>query len=75
MKHRVLGASLVMAVAAALGFGATQALASPATSAAAQACDAVACNEYCLMQPCGGGGRCLPGGTCLCAYYACAAES
>lgn len=54
------------ALAAALGFGATQALAEPAADAAARACTPRGCNAQCQAQ---GGieGRCN-NGACLCLF-------
>lgn len=54
------------AVAAALGFGATQALAAPAADAGAQqVCNAQLCNRIC--QAIGTiGGTCTPDGSCVC---------
>jgi hypothetical protein len=74
MKRTILSTSFGLAIALALGFGATQALAAPAVSAAGRTCVAEECNAYCLMQPCGGEGRCRSG-NCMCLYYACATES
>jgi hypothetical protein len=74
MKRTILSTSFGLAIAVALGFGATQALAAPAASGAARICDADQCTAYCLTQPCGGAGRCRSG-TCMCMYYECASES
>jgi len=74
MKRTILSTSFGLAIAVALGFGATQALAAPAASSAGRICDAAECSAYCLMQPCGAEGRCRSG-NCMCAYYNCASES
>ncbi|HEX8691529.1 MAG TPA: hypothetical protein VF746_03745 [Longimicrobium sp.] len=55
------------AVAAALGFGATQAAAAPGTSGAAAArCDPERCNEQCQRNIPGSTGVCVGGRFCDC---------
>ncbi len=56
-----------LAFTAMLGFGAAQAVASPATRTAdaVRACDNETCNDACLRQPGMGGGVCRFG-TCEC---------
>lgn len=58
--------TLSLALAAALGFGAAQALAAPsAADAGAQRCDPVRCNERCQKSGSNLIGRCL-GDICQC---------
>ena len=62
--HKVRSGLLGLAVAGALGFGATQALAEPAPAAAADSCDTL-CNRVCRAA---GfiGGFCGDGVSCSC---------
>jgi hypothetical protein len=60
LRRRVIGA----AVAATLGFGASQALASPAEAAEAAACDVVKCRANCKAQG-QTSGACFEG-MCIC---------
>jgi hypothetical protein len=63
MKGWLFGAGL----AAALGFGGTQALAAPAVDAEARkVCDPVICNRVCQAIPGSIGGFCTSSGSCVC---------
>ena len=68
MKTSWTGRALAPAVAVALGFGATQALARPAEAAQAQAqaCLKYECMAYCESR--GGTGQCLYD-TCVCRIW------
>lgn len=65
--QRVARVAAGLAFTAMLGFGAAQAVASPAarTADAIRACDGEACNEACLRNPWSGGGVCKDG-NCIC---------
>jgi hypothetical protein len=63
----VRAAVLPAAIAAALGFGAQQALAGPAQAESARACTIAGCTAKC--QASGGpeaSGKCTPQGVCIC---------
>lgn len=64
IRRRVFGA----AMAAALGFGATQALAAPASGVDADAhvCNPQVCNRICQSIPGSIGGFCTADGSCQC---------
>ncbi|HEV2735413.1 MAG TPA: hypothetical protein VGV85_11285 [Longimicrobiaceae bacterium] len=64
-RRKLFGATLFAAAfAGALGFGATQAVASPDT-AVARACDPVQCNRQCIRVPGQSAGSCVDG-QCVC---------
>ncbi|HYW13526.1 MAG TPA: hypothetical protein VE871_16315 [Longimicrobium sp.] len=63
VRRGVLGA----ATAAALGFGATQALAAPASAVhGAKVCDDAVCDRVCDLTNRGLGGFCSSTGVCVC---------
>jgi hypothetical protein len=65
MKRRIRGGMFAAAMAAALGFGGTQAFASPGTAADAErACSGGQCNRDCRARG-ADGGFCDQGG-CIC---------
>jgi hypothetical protein len=62
-------AVLAAGTAAALGFGARQALAKPAAAAASRACTASNCTTYCQSTYGPDAiGRCSPSGACRCLF-------
>ena len=67
MKHRVRRWTLAALAAAALGFGAAQAVASPAPADEARACNERGCDAWCRSQG-GIDGRCTDTGQCLCLF-------
>lgn len=67
MKSTITRWTLAAVTAASLGFGASQALASPREAAEERACNPTGCQRWCQSQ---GGirGQCTEEGLCLCAY-------
>lgn len=65
MRETTIRLLLSAAVTAALGFGAQQALASPAASGSRAACDEGACDYWCITQQNANVGYCV-NGSCLC---------
>lgn len=63
MRHGTRKGIFALAVAAALGFGAAQAFASPGAEAA-RACSQPQCDQYCKSRG-ATGGQCVMGG-CMC---------
>lgn len=64
IRRRMQGAALALATAAALGFGAAQALAAPAEAAGAERCTNYTCNSRCVNLGYAGGS--CAGATCVC---------
>ena len=64
-------AVLFAATAAALGFGAQQALAGPEQAESARNCTTAGCTAYCqaIAGP-EAGGKCTPQGVCICTFPA-----
>ena len=59
---------LAVGSAVSLGFGASQALASPAAADDALACKPDSCDRYCRERLGGISGRCTDNGQCLCLF-------
>jgi hypothetical protein len=66
MIDRARRLSLAALTAGALGFGTTQALASPAADADARVCNPTVCNRICQAIPGSIGGFCGSDGSCNC---------
>jgi hypothetical protein len=67
MKNMLTRWTLAAMTAAALGFGASQAVASPREAETERACNPTGCNQWCRAQG-GISGRCTDSGQCLCLF-------
>jgi hypothetical protein len=67
--HLARAAVLAAAVTAALGFGASQAMAGTTAATRARACDTMSCTTYCQsIYGSDAIGRCTTTGTCRCLF-------